>query len=167
MSPKTNALGRAGAFAPLLIFVLLFAGLSILVPDFFGIRNMRGLILSVTLVGTVATTMMLVLALREVDLSVGSITALSGVVCAVTISSSGSVALGVVAGLAAGLLVGLANGAIVAKLNTDLAQRTSQSFQVRGIPTSIVFVNGKEAVRQTGAVPYQALASLIDKAGAA
>lgn len=54
--------------------------------------------------------------------------------------------------------------AIVAKLNTDLAQRTSQSFQVRGIPTSIVFVNGKEAVRQTGAVPYQALASMIDRA---
>ncbi len=58
MSPKPSPIGRAGAFAPLLIFVLLFAALSVLVPDFFGIRNMRGLILSVTLVGTIATTMM-------------------------------------------------------------------------------------------------------------
>lgn len=144
MSPKTNAFGRAGAFAPLLIFVLLFAGLSILVPDFFGIRNMRGLILSVTLVGTVATTMMLVLALREVDLSVGSITALSGVVCAVTISSSGSVALGVVAGLAAGLLVGLANGAIVAKLKVNSLIVTLAMMEiVRGLA---FLASGGEAV---------------------
>ena len=54
--------------------------------------------------------------------------------------------------------------AIVAKLNTDMAQRTSQLFQVRGIPTSIVFVAGKEVTRQSGAVPYAALASMLDKA---
>jgi thioredoxin-like negative regulator of GroEL len=57
--------------------------------------------------------------------------------------------------------------AIVAKLNTDLAQRTSQSFHIRGIPTSVVFVKGKEIMRQTGAVPYPTLASMIDKAAAA
>ena len=56
--------------------------------------------------------------------------------------------------------------AIVAKLDTDAAQRTSQSFHVRGIPTSIVFVNGKEVARQTGAVHYPALASMLDRAGA-
>ncbi len=54
--------------------------------------------------------------------------------------------------------------AIVAKLNTDLAQRTSQSFQIRGIPTSIVFVNGKEVARQSGAVHYPVLASMLDRA---
>ena len=54
--------------------------------------------------------------------------------------------------------------AIVAKLNTDLAQRTSQSFLIRSIPTSIVFLKGKEITRQTGAVPYAALASMIDSA---
>lgn len=145
MASRTSAFStRAGAFAPLLIFVLLFAALSILVPDFFGIRNMRGLILSVTLVGTIATTMMLVLALREVDLSVGSITALSGVVCAVTISSSDSVALGVVAGLAAGLLVGLANGTIVAKLKVNSLIVTLAMMEiVRGLA---FLASGGEAV---------------------
>lgn len=54
--------------------------------------------------------------------------------------------------------------AIVAKLNTDLAQQTSQSFQIRGIPTSIVFLKGKEVARQSGAVPYATLASMIDRA---
>lgn len=54
--------------------------------------------------------------------------------------------------------------AIVAKLDTDAAQRTSQAFQIRGIPTSIVFLKGKEIARQTGAVPYATLAGMIDRA---
>ena len=51
--------------------------------------------------------------------------------------------------------------ALVAKLNTDLAQSTSQRFQVRGIPTTIVFRDGKEAARLTGAVPYGELEKLL------
>ena len=51
--------------------------------------------------------------------------------------------------------------ALVAKLNTDLAQSTSQRFQVRGIPTTIVFRDGKEAKRVTGAVPYAELEKLL------
>ena len=54
--------------------------------------------------------------------------------------------------------------AIVAKLNTDLAQRTAGSFQIRGIPTTIVFDGGKEVARQSGAMPYPMLASLLDRA---
>lgn len=57
--------------------------------------------------------------------------------------------------------------AIVAKLDTDRAQRTSQSFQIRGIPTSIVFSGGKEIARQSGAVPYATLASMLDRGLAA
>jgi thioredoxin 2 len=52
---------------------------------------------------------------------------------------------------------------IVAKLNTDLAQRTAQQFNIRGLPTTAVFSGGKEAVRQSGAMPYQMLASLLDR----
>jgi thioredoxin 2 len=52
--------------------------------------------------------------------------------------------------------------ALVAKLNTDLAQGTSQRFQVRGIPTTIVFRDGKEAKRVTGAVPYAELERLLN-----
>ena len=51
--------------------------------------------------------------------------------------------------------------ALVAKLNTDLAQATSQRFNVRGIPTTIVFRDGKEATRVTGAVPYAELDRLL------
>jgi thioredoxin 2 len=57
--------------------------------------------------------------------------------------------------------------AIVAKLDTDRSPSTSQLFNIRGIPTSIVFRSGKEVVRQSGAVPYAALASMLDKGFAA
>ncbi|HJU88830.1 MAG TPA: thioredoxin [Gemmatimonadaceae bacterium] len=54
--------------------------------------------------------------------------------------------------------------ALLLKLNTDLAQRTAQSFNIRGIPTTIVFVGGKEVGRQTGAVPARMLEAMLEKA---
>lgn len=57
--------------------------------------------------------------------------------------------------------------AFVAKLNTDHAQEVSQSFGIRGIPTSIVFKDGKEVARESGALPLAALQALLDRASAA
>jgi thioredoxin 2 len=54
--------------------------------------------------------------------------------------------------------------ALVAKLDTDRSQRTSGGFDIRGIPTTIVFKNGKEVARQTGAVPKKILEELLSKA---
>ncbi len=56
--------------------------------------------------------------------------------------------------------------AIVAKLDTDHAQATAQQFNIRGIPTSIVFHGGKEVARQSGAVPYATLAAMLARAEA-
>jgi thioredoxin 2 len=55
--------------------------------------------------------------------------------------------------------------ALVAKLNTDQAQRMARQFDIRGIPTTIVFKDGAELTRQTGAMPYPGLAALIGRAG--
>lgn len=54
--------------------------------------------------------------------------------------------------------------ALVAKLDTDASQKTSMSFNIRGIPTSIVFDEGKEIARQSGAIPYATLAAMLDGA---
>jgi thioredoxin-like negative regulator of GroEL len=53
--------------------------------------------------------------------------------------------------------------AIVAKVNTDLAQVATRPFGIRGIPTTIVFQGGSEAARQSGAMPYQMLAGMLDR----
>lgn len=57
--------------------------------------------------------------------------------------------------------------ALVAKLNTDLAQQVSERFQIRGIPTVIVFRKGAEVARQTGAVPLGMLEELLQRGIAA
>jgi len=50
---------------------------------------------------------------------------------------------------------------LVAKLDTDRSPRTAQSFDIRSIPTTILFEKGKEAKRITGAVPLKALQQLV------
>jgi thioredoxin 2 len=58
--------------------------------------------------------------------------------------------------------------ALVAKLNTDRAPETARSFQIMGVPTTIVFGGGgREVARQTGAVPQRALEDLLGRALAA
>ena len=42
---------------------------------------------------------------------------------------------------------------LVTKLDTDRNPQTGQRFGVRGIPTLIVFREGKEVARKVGAVP--------------
>lgn len=62
------------------------------------------------------------------------------------------------------LAASYAGKAIIAKVNTDLAQEAARPFGIRGIPTTIVFVAGKEVARRSGAMPYQMLAQLLDGA---
>ena len=49
---------------------------------------------------------------------------------------------------------------LVAKLDTDRSPITAQSFDIRGIPTVIVFEQGREVNRATGAMPFPALEKL-------
>src|SRR5438552_580559 len=53
---------------------------------------------------------------------------------------------------------------LVAKVDTDRAQRATQPFGIRGIPTSIVFKGGKEVARRVGAVPKTGLEELLKQA---
>ena len=54
--------------------------------------------------------------------------------------------------------------ALVAKLNTDLAQKVSNGLGIRGIPTVIVFHRGKDVARNTGAVRKPELERLLKQA---
>ena len=52
----------------------------------------------------------------------------------------------------------------VAKINIDHNQKTPRNYGVRGIPTLMVFKNGKVEATQIGAVSKGALTQLIEKA---
>jgi thioredoxin 2 len=54
--------------------------------------------------------------------------------------------------------------ALIGKLNTDHSSRTASGFNIRGIPTTIVFRNGKEVARQSGAMQLEGLKQLLARA---
>ena len=74
-------------------YLLLFVALSFTVENFFSTANIVGLLLSVAQIGMVACTMMLCLASRDFDLSVGSTIAFAGVLGAMVLERTGSVGL--------------------------------------------------------------------------
>ena len=56
---------------------------------------------------------------------------------------------------------GSAGTAFVAKLDTDASPRTAGRFQIRGIPTVIVFRNGREMRRQSGVMTLAGLRGML------
>ena len=55
----------------------------------------------------------------------------------------------------------LAGKFVLAKLNTEAFPAAGDSFQIKGIPTMVVFKNGVEVARQSGAMPLPALMSYL------
>ncbi len=51
----------------------------------------------------------------------------------------------------------------IGKLNVDENNQTSARFGIRGIPTLILFKNGQERSRLTGAYPKEKIAQMIDE----
>ena len=54
--------------------------------------------------------------------------------------------------------------ALVAKVNTDHSQRAAAPFNIRGIPTTIVFKNGGMVAQKAGAMPLAGLEELLKSA---
>jgi thioredoxin 2 len=50
---------------------------------------------------------------------------------------------------------------LIAKVNTEELPSPSQQFQIRGIPTFVLFQHGREVARQSGAMPATALREFI------
>lgn len=51
--------------------------------------------------------------------------------------------------------------AVFVKINTEAEQQLSAQLGVRGIPTTIVFKNGREVRRQPGVIPEHAIPQLL------
>jgi L-arabinose transport system permease protein len=132
----TNQLKRLllGEQGLVVIFVLAFALVSLLVPNFLTERNMLGLFQSVVTVGIVACTMMLCLSARDFDLSVGSTVAFAGMVAVMVSNETGSITAGLLAALACGGAVGFINGFVIAKFHINALITTLATMQiVRGL----------------------------------
>lgn len=101
---------RFGSLAGLLV---LGALLAILSPDFLTLSNLMNILNQVSLNGLVAVGMTFVILTGGIDLSVGSILALSAALLAAMLKSGLPDLVAILAALALGTAFGLANGAMV------------------------------------------------------
>jgi len=102
---------------PLLGLVAIYAIFVIFGPEgFAGARNMETIARQTAVVGTAALGMTMVIIVGGIDLSVGSIIALSTVVIAISLAAGLNPLLSAVSGVMAGVICGLLNGFIITRL---------------------------------------------------
>lgn len=96
--------------------ILLF---SILLFDkgFLSGSNLMNIARQTAMTSIMAIGMTFVLSTGEIDLSFGSVVALSSIITTKILNSTGSILLAIVCGLAVGAVIGLTNGLLVAKMN--------------------------------------------------
>jgi ribose transport system permease protein len=97
------------------LLILLVLSVALRNDGFFTQQNLTNILLQTAPITVMAVGTVFVLSTGEIDLSIGSVVALSSLVAATQLRDHGLVA-GVAAGLATGVLVGLANGLLVTKL---------------------------------------------------
>ncbi|MCI0344800.1 MAG: ABC transporter permease, partial [Chloroflexi bacterium] len=121
---------RSGIVIP---FAILFVALSLLSDTFLRVPNLLNVLDQQAATIIVAAAGTLVLIAGGIDLSVGAIYALAGVVSASLVSSIGA-GPAIAAGVFVGLAVGLANGLVVTRFRINaLIATLAASFVVSGI----------------------------------
>jgi ribose/xylose/arabinose/galactoside ABC-type transport system permease subunit len=137
---------REGALA--LVIITLAVGLSVLEPRFLSVSNVRSLGTSMIYDIPPAAGMTLVLILGGIDLSVGSVLALTGVLISLGLTANLPVPLAIMTGLGSAAAVGALNGVLVARfglppfivtlgtmsLARGLAVVLTSGYMVSGLP---------------------------------
>ncbi len=101
-----------------LFFGVLFVVLGILSPNFLDLFNLSNLARQISLYGIIAAGETVVMTSGGIDLSVGSVLALSGVLAAL-VNMRNSSWLAILAGIGAGTLCGVGNGILVGQLKIN------------------------------------------------
>jgi ribose transport system permease protein len=130
---KTGRLTLLNKFGPLLGLILVYVLFVIIGPDSFSsLRNLETILRQATIVGIASLGMTMIIILGGIDLSVGSIVALSSVVIASLLggmvdvpvggtlfdvnAGAGVALLAALAGIGVGMLCGFVNGLIITRL---------------------------------------------------
>jgi ribose transport system permease protein len=124
----------------LAIYVLLVMALSLMSPYFLSVNNFLNILVAVSTIGLIAVGMTMVIVSGGIDLSVGSIVALTGV-CVAQLSHQMPIWIAVAIALCIGTVVGLVNGLAITKVGINPLIATLGTLSiVRGL--SFVFSGG-------------------------
>ena len=98
-------------------FILVFAFFGILLGGtFLSLNNLLNITRQTAMISVMAVAMTLVISSGMIDLSIGSITALSGLIAALIMRETGSMFLGIAGALSFGILIGSVNGVLITKV---------------------------------------------------
>ncbi len=106
---------REASVALITVLAALITGLF--QPKFFSISNLRSLAIGLSTDGILAIALTIVLVLGGIELSVGSVMALSCVLVGWTFLITDSILFGIIASLTVGIGIGLFNGLMISKLD--------------------------------------------------
>lgn len=141
----------------LLVLLVVFIVISaILSPNFLKIGNILNLLQQASIPGIVAMGMTIVILLGGIDLSVGSVAAFSGMICAILVSKNVPIIISIVVAVALGGCLGLITGILIARFNLPdfiaslammeigrgAALLTTQGVPIFGLPSEFKFIGG-------------------------
>jgi len=102
---------------PFITLIVLFAALSIATPHFLTATNLSSVVRQTAVFNIMALGMTLIIISSGVDLSVGSILAMGGLMGTMAMSKGQPILVGVLVGVLTGGLFGLLNGLAITRLN--------------------------------------------------
>jgi ribose transport system permease protein len=134
------------SFGLMALLIVMIAVLSFASPYFLTVGNIVNILLSVSVIGTMAAASTLVLISRNLDLSVASIAALAGVITAEAMGNWGiSAGVTILIGLGVGALCGAINGFLINVCRINSIITTIGTLSVfRG--AAFVITNGSTAL---------------------
>lgn len=148
--PELAALGA--------VLVLLCAYFALTSPVFLNADNLVNIVNQMAILGIIAVPATLLLIAGQVDLSVGSGVAFTGMVLAFAYTSTGSLFLAIVLAIGAGILVGVINGFVRVVIGVNSLITTLGSLSVfRGL-TQLITNNQLEPMPNFGALGTAQLA---------
>jgi ribose transport system permease protein len=142
--PTGSALHKLSAALTLILLIIVFAFTS---PAFLTVNNGLTVLLQTSVFGILAIGMTMVVITGGIDLSVGSVLALSGVVAGLVIKAGVPVAPAMALGILTGAACGFANGLVITKMRiTPFVATLGMMMIARGV-----------ALQLTGAAPISRL----------
>ncbi len=104
---------------PFLTLIALFVGLSIASPNFLTATNLSSVVRQTAVINIMALGMTLVIIAGGIDLSVGSILGVSGLLGTMAMEHHAPILAGVAVGIAVGMACGIANGSMIIGLRIN------------------------------------------------
>lgn len=146
----TRSLSQYGSIVMLAVLIVLMSFTS---KEFLTVHNLTNVVRQVSIFAIIGTGMTFVIITAGIDLSVGSLLALTSCVAMTVIDETGIDYLGVLVGLVIGALAGAANGVVIARFKVPPFIATLAGLTVyRG--SSLVVTNGLPIIKLEGSFRF-------------